>query len=397
MVFEKPGSEFASGGAKIRWIRPYVTGLLALVLVGLALLGSPRVVASGSGSSLDDPTTENLATDIASDGERLGALTAYWDSTTKEVVLVFPSSGPVISPLDLGDPGLGVRIERAAVTGAQLEQAKHEVVALAGDGTLKGATTEVSLNPQSGIVEITSTANKALFAGILASLGPGGVFLSGKGEITRFASRFNDFAPFWGGDKIYHVGTVNTYCSSGFAVLKSGTPYMITAGHCYSVGWNISMSSTVPYGTVAFRQWSQNGLDAELIGGQRYGGYIWRGRDSNGASFGQVVNAKDPLVPFNDYCSSGWHSLELCGLQSTGINILACDGNGQCSDKLARFAGDTHWLSGDSGGPIFAKVTSSTVGARANIVFAWNGSSYGQEWSSMASQWGLTICTVGDC
>ena len=308
------------------------------------------------------------------------------------------ASGPNISAGDFTGRGLTVRSETAAVSSTDYQFAKDSVVELVHDGKLTGASTEVSLNLQSGQIEIASTADQSVFAGVLSSLGRRVVFKVAKGDIQRVASRFNDFPPFWGGDQIYEIGGgIKDYCSSGFAVLKSGSPYMLTAGHCYTVNSNVFTGNSVAYGTVAYAIFAQNGLDAELIHGQQYGGYIWRGRDSQGLSFGQVVNAYDPPVGYTDFCSSGWRSLELCGLTDSGNNILACDGNGHCSDKLARFNGDNHWLSGDSGGPIYAKGSGTTVGARAIILFAWNGYSYGQQWSGMASQWGLTICTVGTC
>jgi hypothetical protein len=366
-----------------------------LRVVALALLLVMPTAAIGA-SSLSTP--ESLIAELASEAQSRGALGDYWDAGTQELVIVAQATGPTISAADFSGRGLTVRSETASVSSADYQFAKDSVVELVRDGKLTGASTEVSLNLQSGQIEIASTADQSVFAGVLSSLGRGVMFRAAKGDIQRFASRFNDFAPFWGGDQIYEFGAgYNQYCSSGFAVLKSGSHYMLTAGHCYQVNSNVFTGNSVAYGTVTYSIFATNGLDAELIGGQHYGGYIWRGRDSQGLSFGQVVNAYDPPVGYTDFCSSGWHSLELCGLHDTGNNILACDSNGQCSDKLARFAGDNHWLPGDSGGPIYAKGSGTTVGARAIILFAFNGSSYGQQWSGMASQWGLTICTVGNC
>jgi hypothetical protein len=217
-----------------------------------------------------------------------------------------------------------------------------------------------------------------------------------RASTTPFGQR--PHPPYWGGDEIEHYnGHGYDYCSSGFAVYKSGHPYMLTAGHCYSVTWYIADGAGDYYGTVAYALFQSYGLDAALIGSSSYGGYIWRGRDSQGLSFGQVVNAYDPPVGYTNYCSSGYRSLELCGLTDLANNVTACDKDGKCSDGLAKFAGDNHWLPGDSGGPIYAQGQGTTVGARAIILFAWNGYSYGQQWSAMANQWGLTICTVGTC
>jgi hypothetical protein len=379
---------------RLRSMRPSIL-LSGLLVLGVLSLGPPTAV--GNGGSADDATTEDIASQIGQDAEELGALGAYWDAKTLELVIVAQGSGPTIPVADFAGRGVSVRSETAAVSRADLQFAKDAVLGLVRDGKLLGQSTEVSLDLKSGQIEIASTAGQVIFADALAKLGSGWVFQSAKGEIKRL-NRLDDYPPYWGGGAIRHFnGHDYNYCSSGFAVLKSGTPYMVTAGHCYSVGWNIFDGAGDAFGTVAFRSYSFNGRDIELIGGQRYGGYIWRGL--NTGSFGRVVSASDPVVGVTDYCSSGYLTMEAspCALRATGIHILACDGTGFCTDKLARFAGDGHWKKGDSGGPIFAKTATSDVRARAIILFEWNGSAYGQEWSAIANQWALTICTVGDC
>ena len=365
--------------------------LLALVLV------SSTMPASGA-SPMDDAEIENLASEIASDAKELGALGAYWDAESNELVVVAPSTGADISADDFLGRGLSVRVEVAAVSEGEFEEAKDQVRALVRDGKLKGESTEVALNLESGQIEIKSTAEESVFADALADLSGRGIFRIAQGEFQRLANRIDDAQPYWGGGRMQRgpAGPQQRVCSSGFTVLRSGTAYMATAGHCFGLGLVIADGGGDSYGTVDFRAWQDGSdLDTELIGGKDYGGHIWLGTDPLNPAWAHVTAANDPVVGF-DYCSSGFVSTQLCGLTSTGVDIFDCDPNNNCTDDMLRFAGEDHWTGGDSGGPVFVlwqDFPPMKVRARATIVGEWDGNSYAQQWSAIANKWNVTICT----
>ena len=362
----------------------------------LALV-APGAAVSGSDLSAGQTTSEAIASGIQADAVSRGALGAYWDVGQQELVLVAQASGPVIAASVFAGRGVPVRSKVATVSDADYQFAKDAVIRLVRDGTLKGESTEVSLNLRAGDIEVTSSAPQSTFDAALASLSGRWTYTLASGDIVRLSSRFNDGEPYWGGDEIKHYnGHGYDYCSSGFAVLKSGTPYMLTAGHCPFGTTNIVDGGGDVYGHVVYSVFAFNGMDASLIGGEQYGGYIWRGTDSTGAHYGNVILAGDPVSGYTDYCSSGYVSLEKCGLTATGTNILACDRDGWCSNQLVRLNGQP-WSAGDSGGPIYAKSSGTNVFARATILFQYNGSAYGQMWSAFVSKWGVTICTISNC
>jgi hypothetical protein len=368
--------------------RPPLLGQLGIAVLVLTL-ALPRLAAGGGGAALNDATETN-ASDIATEADLLGAFGAYWDADASEVALVFPSNASGISAMQFAGRGVGVRIERAAVSDGEFLQVKKDVAALVDAGKLKGETTEVALDLQSGKLEITSTASEAIFSEQLSRLGDAVVFRPAKGAFRRL-SRINDSEPYWGGGEVVsNTGVENVACSSGFTVLKSGAAWMTTAGHCFPNENFVHDGVGDAYGQVLYQIFPLR--DVELIGNKQYGAWIWLGTLTS-PSWGHVSGAANPLVGTN-YCSSGFKTLEKCGMPATGVNVYSCDNNGDCTDKMVRFSG-VRWVDGDSGGPIFYKYSTNpiTVQAKGTIIGDWNGNSYGQQWSGIVDAFGVTICT----
>lgn len=370
---------------------------LATFAVAMLAAGwSPAAPAVGAGAVGDD--TELIASQIAEEAEALGALGVYWDSGTQELVLVSGDDDPTISASRFADRGLDIRMETAAFSKADFQFAKDAVLDLVKGGRLTGNATTVAMDLPSGRIEIKSTANRRDLAPVLERLAAGGVFRAATGDFQRL-SRADDYPPYWGGAHLqrpqpYPYGQ---HCTSGFAVQKSGGfEFMVTAGHCFPGNVDVFDGGGDKVGTVNFRA-QYPFRDIELIGGKEYAPYIYRGVAGAPEGLGRVTGASNPVAGLT-YCSSGHVSLEKCGLPSIGVNLFGCDRLGNCTDKLAGFSGDTWWMGRDSGGPIFSKISGSTnVSARGIILFAWNGVSYGQQWSEIAAHMGVSICTVSDC
>jgi hypothetical protein len=339
-----------------------------------------------------------VASEIQAESEAAGALGVWWDPEATELVLVVPRTGSRPTLDDYADRGLKMRLQTSDVTPADFERAKALLLDLVQAGTLDGQTTELSLDLPAGNIQIASTAEREVFNGLMSTLGDQVVFKPAVGSLRRLASRIDDFPPYYGGGALWKPNS--GVCTAGYAVRRSGTAYMVTAGHCFGglgVGTTIDDGSGDFFGKIRFRA-AYPARDIELIGDSSYGGYIFRGINASNPSVGQVLGAGDPVVGFSDYCSSGFATLEICGLQATGVHVFQCDPDNHCTDKMARFAGDNHWEQGDSGGPIFAKYGSgSNVTARATIIGEWSGSAYGQEWSAIANTFGATICGDATC
>ncbi|HTW06886.1 MAG TPA: hypothetical protein VME46_05225, partial [Acidimicrobiales bacterium] len=68
--------------------------------------------------------------------------------------------------------------------------------------------------------------------------GPGNLVLTNvaKSNVPQATNRNYDYAPWNGGDNLTSHGIG---CTSGVGIEYNGAQYMITAAHCYQVGWSV--------------------------------------------------------------------------------------------------------------------------------------------------------------
>lgn len=94
--------------------------------------------------------------------------------------------------------------------------------------------------------------------------------------------RQNDSPSFYGGGRLFYGPRG---CTAGFTVGIGSTRYMLTAGHCYDLSKTISNGNyAYAVGSVSKRQYGNNQLDVEFIGGKSYAGSIFTGSASTSTS-----------------------------------------------------------------------------------------------------------------
>lgn len=214
-----------------------------------------------------------------------------------------------------------------------------------------------------------------------------------RSTIADTFHRRDDISPFWGGAGITNSGGI---CSSGYAVRNSaGTLFNVTAGHCFANGANALVESGLrSYGTVSSRRLptvTGHPMDMELLGGQTYSGRVYTGGVVSTTSRG-VAAAGAAFVGYNNYCHSGRTTGENCGHTATSTNAQVCTSSG-CKSPVIAFTGGNMIQPGDSGGAFYAIDSASKAWIRGNVIATNGTTGWAQPWTTVASQYGVSIVT----
>lgn len=169
-------------------------------------------------------------------------------------------------------------------------------------------------------------------------------------ELTEEADRYNDTAPWNGGDQIVTEGTTPGACTTGYGMHDgAGNHYVTTAGHCGThfwwntwAGFPIRNGSTflgVTTGTVWHGVYSGIRVDTQKIAVADSSNIVWTGVATRRFIAGAVSPSQDEPT-----CLEGSFSQTLCG------TIFAVDMGEGGSQYLVDF-GDVDTYFGDSGAP----------------------------------------------
>ncbi|MEV7677925.1 hypothetical protein AB0O64_05095 [Streptomyces sp. NPDC088341] len=211
------------------------------------------------------------------------------------------------------------------------------------------------------------------------------------GTTTDTFHRRDDSPPFYGGGGLAAEGLL---CSSGYAVQRSGTRFMTSAGHCFNNGTTVATESGArTYGTVSDRRLppvSNDAADMELIGGQSYAGRVFTGGVTSDTSI-PVVSAGGAVVGFNNYCHSGRTTGEQCGHTATSTTAQVCTSTG-CKSPVIAYTGGTLQQGGDSGGAFYVKDNAGAY-IRGHVIAGSSTTGYIEPWTVVAAMLGVTIVT----
>jgi hypothetical protein len=175
--------------------------------------------------------------------------------------------------------------------------------------------------------------------------------------------RFNDYAPWYGGDRI---SSSTGSCTTGFAATYNGTPAMLTASHCGGVGtnfWNGPTSSS-GWNFMGSVNSSNTNTDVATIGVSSYSLSINVGSNPQVASQLYVGSWASPIV--GEYlCQSGSFTGERCGLRVVDTGQYVClsyvlwwctSWQGPLADVISIYgSGSPAAGHGDSGGPVYLR------------------------------------------
>lgn len=254
------------------------------------------------------------------------------------------------------------------------------------------------LDSDTGRIILETDAPASVMSGLTSMSDPDQRREVSRAQVRRSAisdtwNRRDDIPAFWGGAGITNSGGI---CSSGYAVRNSaGTVFSVTAGHCFANGANALVESGLrSYGTVSGRRLptvTGHPMDMELLGGQSYAGRVYTGGVWSTTSR-PVTAAGAAFEGYSNYCHSGRTTGENCGHTATDTNAQVCTQTG-CKSPVIAFTGGTMIQGGDSGGAFYAIDSQGRAWIRGNVI-ATNGSTgWAQPWTTVASQYGVSIVT----
>lgn len=281
--------------------------------------------------------------------------------------------------------GVVARVKSTAASVSSLDAVGDDVTHLVAKGVpnadLIWKTEPDQLNNR---LVITMTSYDDALASALASrYGPQliEIRVEARGSAS-VSTRDSDNPAFWGG--AYITTSTNKACTTGFAWLVGSQSAMLTAAHCISTGGRVSYPSYANAGSVAANSeenWNdQNGTqyytgqssyrgDVALI---RYGSYASAASIYSGAphtSTNRPVSAKASRWSQNGdtACINGVVTGEWCGMVTAtsvnawylvnGINVWARN------IVQAEALGNTCPTHGDSGAPVYRKLSDGSVAA----------------------------------
>jgi hypothetical protein len=210
--------------------------------------------------------------------------------------------------------------------------------------------------------------------------------------VTDTFSRKSDTPPFWGGAGItFSVGT--PHCTSGYTVQNaSATRFMVTAGHCFDNGETAFTELGGLTVGVASGNALSLGKDMVLLGGQSYGTHIYTGGVDDSVN-AHIASAGDPVVGFNDYCTSGRTTGANCGHTDLDNNATVCTQTG-CKSPVVAYTGGVLPAGGDSGGPFYVgSIGAPDMHIRGHHIASGGTTRYAEMFSRVANQYGVTIVT----
>lgn len=373
--------------------RRYRGSVVFAFALAVSLVGRP--VAAGTSSP--DSGAERTAGDVIQLGEEGGVLGVYFDRVTGEVIVLSPADGPMLSTAALFGYETPLRVKRSQnIRRGDLETIKHEMAAAVLGGTLRPDPWAVYLDPVADTI-VVEGLERGLLDVVLGDSSAKVTFRPVESS-PRLAGRLNDTEPFYGGGRGLGSGAG---CSLGFAVEFLGhlNGAMLTAGHCWPVGFSPWTPQGLTLGTVGGREnprSTQPSHDSEYLVGKRYSGRVWVGLDTG--AWLAVAGASDASVGFS-YCMDGAKTLEHCGVVADAVNIAKFfpEDNVWVNDLVRVYP---HTIdTGDSGGPFYRKPGDGYVYARGTIVGQdpVENKDYAQMWSWIANRWAVRICTVFDC
>src|SRR4051812_17466956 len=286
------------------------------------------------------------------------------------------------SPLDVGRKAAAVDIDvhaarfsrpemNAAARQLQddAEQLADQQVAVAAVGpSLDGSGIEVSVvADDAGRLDQAAATLKERYGDIVADVEP---IERKTSDADLFSSgfRFNDFAPWYGGDRI---ASSTGGCSTGFAATYNNAPAMLTASHCGGVGTTFSNGprSNGTFSVMGNSVYSNASTDVAAIGVSGASNYINVGSALSPTQL-YVGSWASPIV--GQYlCQSGSYTGEVCGLRvvDTGQSVcrswflwICTSWQGPLADVI-NSAGSGSYAAGhgDSGGPVYLRSGSSGI------------------------------------
>ena len=190
-----------------------------------------------------------------------------------------------------------------------------------------------------------------------------------SGDLFFAGFRFNDYAPWYGGDRL---ASSSGGCTSGMAATVNSAPAVLTAAHCgsYGTGFYNGPRSNNAFNWMGSMNYDDDNADVAAIGVTSTSNNINVGGDPQVPSQRYIGSWGSPVV--GQYmCQSGSYTGERCNLRVVATYQFICRTyNNGClawwypmTDAINN-AGSAYAAAGygDSGGPIYLQGTSTGMG-----------------------------------
>jgi hypothetical protein len=247
----------------------------------------------------------------------------------------------------------------------QLGEQQHVGIEAVGP-TVDGSGVVVTVfSTGAGDLDKASKALQGKFGAIVADVN-GTTKKPSEKDLFFAGFRFNDYAPWYGGDRI---SSSSLSCTTGFAATYNGLPAMLTAAHCGGVGtsfWNGPTSSN-GWSFMGNVTYSNSGTDVASIQVSSYSNYINVGSNPQAPTQLYISSWASPVV--GQYlCQSGSFTGEVCGLRVVDTGQYVCQSwflwwctswQGPIADVI-NYLGPSYYSAGhgDSGGPVYLRMGS---------------------------------------
>lgn len=171
-------------------------------------------------------------------------------------------------------------------------------------------------------------------------------------------SKYNDSEPWYGGDGIANIREPSYICTSGFTMLRYGSIYVSTAGHCgYHTWYNYGQE----IGSTYLMEFRNNGDgDEQLIGPTSAAGYVFAGTDDDTDDYHAVTSYSgyqyvgDTGICADGYFSSDYEGGDVCGGTISATNQCKYFGDKTtCALIVVNTPNQRAVRRGDSGGPVY--------------------------------------------
>jgi hypothetical protein len=260
------------------------------------------------------------------------------------------------------------RFSHIAMTAAQTRLVKE------ADGLVAAGVTVDAVGPNvdgSGLtVAVVAADAKALDTATVALRATYGDLIAAVTAVPQAASdkslyfsglRFNDSAPWTGGDRIQ---TPAGGCTTGFSALLSGSPVALTAAHCGSAGWPVVNGPTFAgtYNTMGTIAQSDGNTDIGAIAVADSWPFVNAGPAES--PYQMLVLSWGAPIQGETVCQSGSYTGEVCQLFVVDTNVRSCVRRnifGSCRQWTGNFADAINLAGsgvpatghGDSGAPVY--------------------------------------------
>lgn len=331
------------------------SALVAVAAAASALVTGPPTVAEPAGDVI--PAVAERIVQLG-DGRGFAGLRTDYPRRAISVLWSGPVPADVLRYADSAPDGVEVTVR----TGAKYSRAEADAARVALQETVPGIVS-TSIRADGGGLEIGVSGSAPVAASVA------GIDVRVRYGVPAPAgySRTNDSAPWRGGARI--VTGAGSTCSTGFAVIKSGTGRLLSARHCdeeanggvYDGAGDLISGGGAAVSAIA-------GVDSLLIdpvASPATTPRIYRGA-YNSNSYSTVKNYASNW-PGDPVCTSGASTGEHCGTvydDSENVNV-----NGVWVNviQVSAPAGGIMAGEGDSGGAVFRKL-SNGVQARGIVL-----------------------------